>query len=1042
LDSNNVQISVPPGKYKIYEQKIGSRQIFEYNGDGEGYDVQSGDNVIVPMYVNTIMKDIFADAPWRINPGNEIPILFEIKDSDENDYPLSEIRVYDNSNGNLIKTFDSEFELDGDSCDFGLTTGFKNIHQDLWYKIGYVNPDDFTKDKNGDISIKVSFDAKTWCDPLDFDIHDFLTVTVADDTLPNIDNWYYGDTHFHSQYTDNFVESGGPIEATKIISNVMGIDWVTITDHSFDLDDEALDWADFGGATDKWSSLNNEASSYSDDTFKAIVGEEISVNNSYRNDDYPNGKYIHLLAYDIDDFIEGEGADSKWPMSESGQKFSLNSVVESINNQGGFSYAAHPVSQPPHDTAGYVNNYYLSKGDWLEEDYNVEGLTGLEIWNTKTGDWESNINEGIIQWKNLLKLGYHIYIEGGSDAHGDYNKGRTITTTAFFELSDVEENENAFAKVRTLVYTEDFSNSGILNALRNGNSIMTDGPVVVFDITNENDKKAIIGNKIIGDQLTLNVEWKSTSEFGDINGIYFFRGTIGEEEIELSDLNFAPNNKYGKKSFNINSYLLLEKDSYIRVVATTQMRINKNGLVESFRAYTNPIFINKKSPEGPLDLIFVIDTTGSMGDDIAAVKSSASEIVEALDSKTNDYRVSVVDYRDYPQSPYGQPDLDYVYKLDLPFSNDKNTIINSINSLNLGSGMDWRESVYSALVKTMIDSNKDLSNSDNYGWRKGVNKAIIIMGDAPPHDPEPWVGGYTLEDVAYWSENIDPVIVYSVAIGSDSTTYSAFSEISERTGGKVYTSPTASDIVDTIIEVIGDIGETPNIGVSVNVNPTINEANPSQSVTYSIDVTNTGTIADTYDVSIDTQNFAGTYRGYPTAIQEAWTYLDQTSVEIEPGVTETVSITISVPNNWAGMGDVIYPFNVIAKSETDELISNTSSAELKVVANQRSMVEYSRLETIWLSELIQSSSVDDGIKNSLLAKLTTATLKLDQAMLKIEGGTYEQANNMLGASQNIINAFINQVEAQYDKKIIQPDAEMLMGEANTILQDIESAQNT
>jgi len=212
LGSNNVQISVPPGKYKIYEKKIGSRRIIEYNGDGNGYVIQSGSNVIVPMYVNTIMKDIFADAPWRINPGNEIPILFEIKDSDENDYPLSEIRVYDDRNGNLIKTFDSEFELDGDSCDLGLTTGFKNINQDLWYKIGYVNPDDFTKDENGDISIKVTFDAKTWCDPLDFDTHDFLTVTIADETLPDVDNWYYGDTHFHSQYTDNFVESGGPIK--------------------------------------------------------------------------------------------------------------------------------------------------------------------------------------------------------------------------------------------------------------------------------------------------------------------------------------------------------------------------------------------------------------------------------------------------------------------------------------------------------------------------------------------------------------------------------------------------------------------------------------------------------------------------------------------------------------------------------------------------------------------------------------------------------------------------------------------------------------
>lgn len=452
-------------------------------------------------------------------------------------------------------------------------------------------------------------------------------------------------------------------------------------------------------------------------------------------------------------------------------------------------------------------------------------------------------------------------------------------------------------------------------------------------------------------------------------------------------------------------------------------------------------FYSGELNSAPLDLIFLIDTTGSMWDDIAAVKSSASEIVEALDLQTSDIRVAVADYRDYPQIPYGYPGLDYDYNLDLEFSNDEDSVISSINSLSLGNGWDWEESVFTALIKAMKDSNKDLNNEDNHGWRIGVNKAIILMGDAPPHNPEPWVGGYSLEDVAYWSENIDPVLVYSVVIGSSGATYNAFSEISERTGGKVYTSPTASDIVDTIIEVIGDIGNSPNLGVSVSINPAINEANLGQSVTYFIDVTNTGTIADTYDISIDPQNFVGTYRGYPTAIQESWIYLDRTSVEIEPDATEIVSLTISVPKNWAGMEYVIYPFEVIAKSETNELITNTSSAELKVIANKRSMVEYSRLETIWLSELIQSSSINDEIKISLLDKLTSATLKLDQTILNIESGKYKQANNMLSTSQNIINAFINQVEAQYDKKIMQPDAEMLMGEANTILQDIEFAKN-
>ena len=218
-------------------------------------------------------------------------------------------------------------------------------------------------------------------------------------------------------------------------------------------------------------------------------------------------------------------------------------------------------------------------------------------------------------------------------------------------------------------------------------------------------------------------------------------------------------------------------------------------------------------------------------------------------------------------------------------------------------------------------------------------------------------------------------------------------------------------------------------------------ASPGGSVTYSISVTNTGTIADTYDISMDLQSFASEYRGYPTAIQTSWANLDTASVEIEPGVTKTLSLTIAVPNDWAGMEDVIYPFEVTAKSEADESVSNTSSAELKVTANKKSIIEYSKLETIWLSELVESSSINDEIKNSLLDKLTNSTVKLDQSILNIESGKDKQANNMLDTSQNIINAFINQVEAQYDKKIMQPDAEVLIEKANTILEDIEFAKN-
>jgi hypothetical protein len=504
------------------------------------------------------------------------------------------------------------------------------------------------------------------------------------------------------------------------------------------------------------------------------------------------------------------------------------------------------------------------------------------------------------------------------------------------------------------------------------------------------------------------------------------------------------NDKVVELAFGANDYSRIFKLSsdlepgfydarWVIINELTKKPINSKEMIRIFEVQDEP---TPTKPE--LDLIILIDTTGSMGGEINQVKASANEIVEALDATGFDYRVAVADYRDYPVYPYGGSS-DYVYNLNLPFSNDKSAIISSINALDLGWGADWRESVYSALVEAMTDVNKDTDNADNYGWRNGVHKAIIIMGDAPPHDPEPWDGGYSLDNVEYWSENIDPVEVYSIVVGNYGNTYAAFSEISEKTGGKAYLSLNAFGVADAIIEAIGDIG-TGGYGVDVNITPTKNETTPGNSVMYSVNITNRVNISDVYDVSFEAKNIASSYSGYPTAIQYSWIMFDDSEIKLDPNMSEAKPLVINVPENWAGMEDVIYNFNVVVISTTNTSIGNTSSAELKVKAGRRSMIEYSKLEIQWLSESVNGSGVDQGVKNALLFKLSNAESKLDQAIVNLDKGKMKTADNMLGVSQNIMNAFVNQVNAQYDKKIMQPDAEAIGEIASQIMGDIEKAK--
>lgn len=234
--------------------------------------------------------------------------------------------------------------------------------------------------------------------------------------------------------------------------------------------------------------------------------------------------------------------------------------------------------------------------------------------------------------------------------------------------------------------------------------------------------------------------------------------------------------------------------------------------------------------------------------------------------------------------------------------------------------------------------------------------------------------------------------------------------------------------------------ESDGYGVEVNITPAQNEASPKDSVFYSVNITNKGDLADVYDVSFEAENFAG-YRGYPTAIQCSWTTFNNSNMELNPSMSEIRPLMVSVPENWAGMEDVNYTFSVNAKSETNVDVSNTSFAELKIRADKRSMVEYSKLEIQWLAELVNSSDIDQGIKNALLAKLTNAESKANQALDYLDSGKTVIADNMIQVSQNEMNAFTKLVEAQYDKKIMQPDAEMLKEKASQVTEDLEKARD-
>lgn len=118
----------------------------------------------------------------------------------------------------------------------------------------------------------------------------------------------------------------------------------------------------------------------------------------------------------------------------------------------------------------------------------------------------------------------------------------------------------------------------------------------------------------------------------------------------------------------------------------------------------------------PVDLVFVVDATGSMRDDIDAVTADMHAILDLLTSTNPDRQVGIVVYRDVGD--------DFVSKTVLTLSADEQEIVDAIGSIEVDGGGDTREHVYAGIHTALTEQ----------PWRAGTSQHIVLMGDAPPHD--------------------------------------------------------------------------------------------------------------------------------------------------------------------------------------------------------------------------------------------------------------------------------------------------------------------
>lgn len=142
------------------------------------------------------------------------------------------------------------------------------------------------------------------------------------------------------------------------------------------------------------------------------------------------------------------------------------------------------------------------------------------------------------------------------------------------------------------------------------------------------------------------------------------------------------------------------------------------------------------NPKEKIDIVFCIDATGSMRDDIDALRENLIFELEKIKKQSQEIRFGLVLYRDYVDS--------FRYK-GLPiklfdFTDDLTVFENQLNSFKINGleGGDVPEAVYEALYGSLL----------YYDWSVEATKKIILIGDAEPHSkPRGTLVNCTLEVV-------------------------------------------------------------------------------------------------------------------------------------------------------------------------------------------------------------------------------------------------------------------------------------------------------
>lgn len=180
---------------------------------------------------------------------------------------------------------------------------------------------------------------------------------------------------------------------------------------------------------------------------------------------------------------------------------------------------------------------------------------------------------------------------------------------------------------------------------------------------------------------------------------------------------------------------------------------------------------------GAADVIFLIDVTLSMGEEIGRIREHLRDrIAPGIHDAIPDARLGVASFGDFPISPYGEPGLDYPFKLHLRATDDLTQVQSAMDALRLGNGYDEPESQVEALYQLVTGEGllpfiAPSLGCPAGGWgyaciRDDSLPVILLFTDAPFHQGPGEYANYSVASLGLTPHRYADAIVALNGVGA------------------------------------------------------------------------------------------------------------------------------------------------------------------------------------------------------------------------------------------------------------------------------------